>query len=116
MGAATPHIVPIMFQSANASTAHSIIINKMERTGSSDSDCGSAGTDELGSRVNVSAGGGGLEGSDLGQESHGLCVLGDEGLALAHHSTAQGAQVGLGSVKDLQGGEREPRTHRVSIM
>lgn len=78
-----------------------------ERTGSSDSDCGSAGSDELGRRVDVSAGGGSLEGSQLGQESHGLCVLGDEGLALAHHSTAQWPQVGLGSIQDLRGWEKE---------
>lgn len=79
----------------------SIWILLIKRTGSSDSDCGSTSSNELGSRVNVSAGGGSLEGSDLGQESHGFCVLGNQGLALGHHSTAQWPQVRLGSVQDL---------------
>lgn len=78
-------------------------------TGSSNSDCGSTRTNELGSRVNVSAGGRGLEGSNLGQQGHGLCVLGDERLALAHHSTAQRSQVGLGSIQDLQDEENKKR-------
>lgn len=81
-------------------------------TRSSDTDGGSASTDELRGRVDIAGHLRRLEWPDLGQQRDRGAVLRGQGLALADDSAAQRPKVGFRAIEDLVRG-KETRKRNV---